>query len=628
MDKHISDTFNGTFAPQFLYSISGAEYIPCSDSSVITLRALAENTPGGATRLSVIWKNTSGKSVDCRLEIRIKTDFKYTHFLIPAVMYNGNAWGKGGEPKGLTRDGSPWIFDCRRTSIPSCTISENPERFFAMFASAESAAALDSSCSMIPCDDGTMIHRILYPGFEEPVTYSNRDSYSEPHGKYIRLQPGEPFETHCYIMQGIPGKKFFAAAEVEDAAIDLAPGDFAPAYEPEELKKLCFEFVKKLIVDAGDRKLICTGMLPDKNGGFAHRVDFEFGWCGQNGMYARELALFGFETGDRSLTETAMNILDFWASGKCRSDLIYVRYDGGLKPSPVADTCNLAYAVSEYAKVWDLFSRHGIDKPEWLAVSEGIADFMISHFDDECGFGKTWDAESGKLIDSSGTIGAFMIPALCDLYSVTGKSDYLNYAKKACRLYCERDLSKFMCTAGALDTYCIDKETSGPILMGSIALYELDGDKEWLEYAGMAGYYFCSWMFHHDIPPVRGSDFEKYSYRTLGGTSVSTQHHHLDPWGAFAVPGLLKLCRHTGDLRWKKRAGLIWANAVQNIAPLEGKIIHGRERFAGAQNEAYFHCSWGGENAPGAMNDWLVSWPQAFIWNTAIYLIDKDSALT
>ena len=124
-------------------------------------------------------------------------------------------------------------------------------------------------------------------------------------------------------------------------------------------------------------------------------------------------------------------------------------------------------------------------------------------------------------------------------------------------------------------------------------------------------------MFHHDIIPRPESDFDIYGYRTIGGTSVSAQHHHIDPWGALVVPQLIQLYQITGDVNWRKRAVLMWANAIQNIAPKEGKMIHGLFRAAGAQNEGYHHCCWGDEGAPGYINEWLVAWPQAFCWNTA-----------
>ena len=91
------------------------------------------------------------------------------------------------------------------------------------------------------------------------------------------------------------------------------------------------------------------------------------------------------------------------------------------------------------------------------------------------------------------------------------------------------------------------------------------------------------------------------------------------------VPQMLDLYRLTGDVRWQKRACLMWANAIQNIAPEGGKILHGHHRHAGGQNEAYFHCRWGfADVEPGTYNDWLVAWPQAFCWNTAVQISDQD----
>ena len=56
---------------------------------------------------------------------------------------------------------------------------------------------------------------------------------------------------------------------------------------------------------------------------------------------------------------------------------------------------------------------------------------------------------------------------------------------------------------------------------------------------------------------------------------------------------------------------------MQNVAPAGGKVVHGVRRGPGAQNEGYLHCCWGSDKAPGYINDWLVAWPQAFLWNTA-----------
>ncbi|MCR5263285.1 MAG: hypothetical protein K6D94_05385, partial [Clostridiales bacterium] len=481
-----------------------------------------------------------------------------------------------------------------------------------------------SSCSMERFDDGTMLHRILYPEIERPLTYVNRDKYGPPHEEYVTILPGGTFTTTAFLLYGKPVLTNYAAASVEDAALDLLGSPLSPRYTPEEVIPLCVSFAKLLLRDVGERKMLCIGLSPDDENRFRQVWGSEFGWCGQNGLYARLMLKRGTELGDRDLISTGAEILDAFSSeAVAPTGLIHTHYDrivsGG---SNIEDTCNLGFAVCEFSKAWSYMYGQGEDHAGWLKAARGIADFMLSRWSDSFGFGKAWDVETGECADTEGTIGAYLIPGLTALYQATNEEKYLFAAQRACRFYAERDLTKFKCTAGALDTYCIDKETSGSLLAGAMELYGIDGSPEWLEYAKMAGWYFCSWMFHHDTVNIRDSDFETYGYRTLGGTTVSAQHHHIDLWGAMTVPYMFRLWEITGDGHWKKRADLMWANAVQNIAPPEGKIINGRYRAAGAQNEAYFHCHWGGSGMPGKINDWLVAWPQAFCWNTADWMTE------
>ena len=129
-----------------------------------------ETVVSGQEKLVCHWKNLTKDSLDCQPEVRVCSTFAYTHYLIPGVSYNGNHWGRGKEPKGLTLDGSPWIFDYRRTSLPACTISENKEYYLALMASDQDEASLTASCSMEPMEDGRMLHRLLYPEVERPKT--------------------------------------------------------------------------------------------------------------------------------------------------------------------------------------------------------------------------------------------------------------------------------------------------------------------------------------------------------------------------------------------------------------------------------------------------------------------------
>lgn len=574
----------------------------------------------GVTVLRSTWTNVSEVAYDCQVEVRVCAEFSYTHYVIPGIIYNGNGWGKGLEPKGLSVDGEPWIFDYRRTTIPSCTISENAEQYLAVMASDTDADSLQSSCSMIALEDGRMVHRILYPCMEKPKTYCNRDQYSAGYDSYITLRPGESFIASAYILYGKPVAENYAAANVQDVALELLGDIYEPRFTTSEIQELALHYAEGKLTNFNDRPLFRIGHIL-RDGKYQPAEGFELGWCGQNALYSRLMIQYGKQRGIPGWVKIGAQNLNAWtqeAMGK--AGLIHTHYDWWFyNKTNMEDTCNLGYAIMELIRAWRLYPSQG----HWFDAARSVGDFMVAHYSEEYGFGKTWNVETGELGDPAGTIGAYIIPGLVMLYQETKENAYLETAKKACRFYYERDLKYFMTTAGALDTYCIDKETSGPMLVGALMLYEQEPCEEWLDIAKKAGWYFTSWMMHHDIITDAEHDFAKYGYRTLGGTTVSTQHHHIDPWGAFVVPEYVKLWKITGDENWHARAKMLWASAIQNIAPEEGKWVHGHFRDAGTQNEAYFHCRWGFEEGL-EINEWLVAWPQAFCWKTAVEVADAD----
>ncbi|MBR7098710.1 MAG: hypothetical protein IKC59_04780, partial [Clostridia bacterium] len=195
---------------------------------------------------------------------------------------------------------------------------------------------------------------------------------------------------------------------------------------------------------------------------------------------------------------------------------------------------------------------------------------------------------------------------------LTSEQKYLSMAEKAMKFYMERDLDQFCCTAGALDTCCVDKETSAPFIMGAVLLYELTKNPIYLEYGKKAAYYFTSWMFHYQPLYGETDEITRYGVSVRGLTAVSTQHHHVDMYGGIVVPYLRRLAEYTKDGAWKIRADMMWSAVLQKIG--DGELqVHGLTRPVGSQNEAIFHCNWGFKQAKrGDLNDWLVAWPCAF----------------
>lgn len=561
------------------------------------------------------WKNISGQSRQLQTIFRAKACFDVKQYLIPCVSVNGNDFGKGFEPKGLTRDGENWIFAYDRTSIPACSVLENSDYATALFASPEDVDSLQASCS-VGKEGNVFYQEIIHPVKETPVTYSSRDKYDAPYNTYLTLAPGESFDCGIYIYVTKPRWENFGIAGLLDEALSIFGTKQNISVNEEQLWHDSITFAKSLISDYHGKKGFIIGFFPSAEG-FRYREDqcFELAWCGQNILFCRMLIEDYRRYGNRENLELALEILDTRIhcctaeSGLMAGQL---RDSENLNSARV-DTCNEGYGAYELLRVYQLLQSMGIEKPEYLATAKGVCDFFRDHYSMEYGFGKQWTL-TGECTGTNGTIGAFLILPMCKLYELTGEIKYLETAEEAMKFYVNRDLNRFCCTAGALDTDCVDKETSAPLIFGGVLLYKLTRDPVYLEYAQKAAYYFVSWMYHYD--PVYGpeTEFAQYGVTVKGMTSVSAQHHHLDCYGSLIVPYLRKLAEYTGDETWNVRADLLWKATLQYIG--DGKLTHrGLVREPGSQNEAIFHCRWGfgqGHFQRGDLNDWLVAWPCAY----------------
>ena len=332
---------------------------------------------------------------------------------------------------------------------------------------------------------------------------------------------------------------------------------------------------------------------------------------------------------DPALLEKTIGIFDAFVATQRPNGLLYRCYndnffEGALEKRPT-DVCNMGWAAAEAVRMARLLRAHGIDKLEYVAFAERICDCFVSHWSDEWGFGKHWRVD-GTPLERDGTIGGFLIPALTELYDETGERRWLDAALRASDFYFARDLDGFLCTAGAIDCQCIDKETAWPLVFGSLSLYRITGDKKHLVRAEKAAWYFVSWMFFFDTVAAAESDFVKYGYHTTGGTAVSLEHQCIDPWGAIMVPDLMELADATGNNDFREFAHLMWANSLQGITRKLGDFIHDQQRPIGSQNEGFFQARYNKYRPvvePGYFNDVLAPWPSAFRMWTIVRLANR-----
>lgn len=590
-----------------------------------------EEVDPGVFKVTRKWINASSKTRKVQLLFEGRVNYDPTFYMIPCVSYNGNNEGKGKEPKGLTRDGKPWIFPYDRTGIPSATFSEDGKNSVGLFVFSDEEKNLKSSCAMEKVGND-FFHRLYWPNIESPVSYSKKDKYSSAIENFITVGPLEPVTMSFYITTSrvtIPNFGWTKAYDFVGHMLDEAESvDYKTVWDNS------ISFVKDwLYTEVEHKGLTNIGLLPEgkhnqkagPNKRWKHRARgrYEIGWCGQNIALANALTYDAILNSSSDSALKGCSILRSWIQYPHAKNPLFLanKYNdrGRLEFwKRTVDTCNLGWGAWQMLEAYDsLKCTPGLIKDQHLLLDIPIrmCDFFekLFHRKNKL-FGKLWKT-NGKCIDGKGSIGIFILLAMTKAYQITDKKSYLDCAINSYKKYCEQYLDKMICTAGALDTNCVDKETCWPFLKVGLDLYKITGDNYFLVQAEKAAYYLLTWMFHYNVPVSWNSDFEKYGYKTLGATSVSVQHHHLDPWGALICYDYKRLSDCLKNSLWRKRAEILWENATRCIS--DGSFeVHGMIRPRGSQNEAYFQSNWGFDSnwtdSVGTMNDWLVAWPCAF----------------
>ncbi|MCL2363730.1 MAG: hypothetical protein FWC71_03600 [Defluviitaleaceae bacterium] len=584
------------------------------------------------------FQNTSDTARSVVLYFELETFFVPDFYMIPSVSYNGNPWGTGNEPKGLSVDGEPWVFAYNRVALPSATFSEDGVVSVGLFADDSTETSLVSACSMTPTESG-MIHRLIWPDRETPKVYYARDAYAPADTPELTIAAGGCFSVAFYISVSAVRKPFFGWMDAFDRAQTRMKRDIDNVMRSEEFWAHRINYIKNTQLTGtganNDYTLLDMGLLPNGNiyNYFPERHDisnvtfqprttpgerhFEIGWCGQNASMAVALIYDYIKNNDKTSLHAGINVLDTWAQhAPLPNGLFEVIFDEVLQSIPdkhfEIDTCNLGWGMWQMLEAYQALQSLGIDKPAYKKMALDACDFFVMNRAADGSFGKIWSKE-GVCLDAGGTIGCFILLGLIKAHQITSNPAYLSCATDMYIYYVERDLYRMECTAGALDTHCIDKETAWPLLKCGLDLYHLTKNPRFLEDAQYAAYYILSFTFQYDALYGPETDFIKHGYRTYGGTSVSTQHHHLDPWGSLIAYDFFRLYEETKQEKWRIWSDALWKNAMLCVS--DGKqVVHDLLRPAGTQNEMFMQCRFTFDlnTQPGRLNDWLQSWPGAF----------------
>ena len=590
--------------------ISSSDKIEMSDSSLFKI-----------TRTFTVAETIDSVCLSMAFEVN-----SISHYaVIPSVTYNGNNYGHEHDPKGFHHEGRWWTVSYRATPIPGATYSEG-ERFAVAFWGENPIRLEDAfSCSIRP-DEHKTTHCLLYPEEEMPLFLAKREAPVEGFRRKMSLEKGTSKIVIAYLHVSEVKPQHRAIHAFLQKAWQIAEHESPTVDEPEKIWQLAIRFAKEsLWTEESIFKGFSVGLVPD----IPHHPEnwrkvetYEIGWAGQNASLANSLLSDYLKTGDKSSLEMGLACLDTWARYAVLPNGLFIPYFTQIlyKREGAIDACNLGTAALNFFEASDLAGQCQNERPVYEKIALDICRFVKDDQQENGVYGRSWTYD-GECSYREGTVGCFLVPPMIEAYRRTNDKRYLESAIRAYNHYISQLNEDGYTTSGALDTWCIDKESAFPLLRSALKLYRLTQDKRYLDDAIYISCYLSTWLWHYnDIHQDKFTGHAYTNYKTFGGTSVSTIHRCHDPWGVFWVSEWIELSQLTHDPQWKEKALATWRNGCQLIS--DGTLeINGRLRPAGSQNEVYFNCNWSFTYGWGT-KELLVAWPGSFRLETLRRLPD------
>ncbi len=536
-----------------------------------------------------------------------------TYWQVPSVNYNGNGWGSGAQYSGFGCDGEPWTYAWHRVAVPACTIAEQAGFVVGLFG--EETGGM--SCSIWE-KDGCACQALLWPEVEGPKVLSKRYWMDRYEGT---MEPCDTFTAILCVKPVVRPERGYQ--QVLDFAWRYFERPVKMEWQPEQLRKLDNTFFRILWHKRPDGLVGFSNALHwnEFSCQFIRMETLEAGWVGQNISVSCAMLRQYLRTGEKDLLDKAISVLDSWVKhARLPNGLFYVRLiappdhldsvDNGTIPLELEAT-GLGAGAQYMLQASALAEKAGVSRPEYAQMGLALCDFLLKAQCPNGAFAKSYFLD-GSIDKANGSVGACLILPLFEAWKLTGKQAYLDCALRAFDYYNGLFQTHGFTTAGALDSNCIDKESSAPLIRSALMAYDATGDRKYVAWAEDIAHYLNTWQWHYSTRFPEGSVLKEIGYDTYGGTSVSAAHNAQDNYGLYYVPEFLRLAELTGKEVWRSRARALWYNGIQRIS--DGTlVIDGRVRPAGSQDESCRHTRWGRTDlrffvTSGNMNPW----PAAF----------------
>lgn len=652
-------------APRVDFSVKTLPEMDCLQTSCEAVRT------GNEWDINVNVVNTADTAVTFKLVLAAEPHIKDAKFMFPGINYNGNNFGdsKMNLPQGWEHEGEPWIFSYDRGSIPSCTISENEDRVFALFASDKDTSSYVSACSMEKLEDGSFRHLIYWPVTEAPLVYDDKLKFSERYDTYLTLAPGESFSVSANACTGKPLYPEYGFATVFPVAFRRVSHEVPLCRTFDEMMYLdkAFQDWSRRQDEHGywygcildDQKFRAgyygTGKSDEgytvedyekhpelnrwhtdemeqskhlKPGEYIKGPGRELGFAGQSFQSARLSIIYGLQNNSPEDVDFGLKVLRSWIEKRRYPTGVFKSYkDRGHSNR---DASNLGWAICELTRVSQLMKEHGMDASDLDAAADKLVGVILPGVREDGALGSVWNGDTGEVVTYNGDGGGFMLMGLVRYWLANGGDQLKSVIDNAFRYYYESDINHFRCFGGAMDCASIDKEGIHPFFTSAKLMYEATGDARYLDYARKAAWYFVSWLYIQNPVYDADDDLTVLGIKPAGANIVGVEHPAVDEYGAILLGEFLWLARVDNEPMWRDVAELIWRNGTQAIADENHRVWNGLERPIGSKGEALFISQWSKYHTKkfkrGSINNHLTAWQGVYRVASVYDMTSEDLA--
>ena len=210
----------------------------------------------------------------------------------------------------------------------------------------------------------------------------------------------------------------------------------------------------------------------------------------------------------------------------------------------------------------------------WETAARRCADAFVGLWNRYGQFGQFVDTRTGDIL-VGGSASAGIAPAgLALAWQYLGNAEYLRVAQESAQYLYEQFVQKGYTSGGPGEILqCPDSESAFGLLEALVVLYEVTGERGWLEKAGEQARQCFTWCVSYDFQFPPESTFGRLDMRTTGSVYANVQNKHSAP-GICTLSGdaLLKLFRATGDERYLDLLAEMAHNLPQYLSRLDRPI--------------------------------------------------------